>query len=404
MPEGVQKIRCKNFTPYYFILIFCISFRYNLCIVKRTIEIFNYQIVKNAADQKAEIFIDGDIVDATTQEFLKEWWGDSTSVSYNSFRNQLLNSEYKTVDVYVNSYGGHVGDAMAMHDLIVDLNNKGWNINTYGRGMVCSSATYIVMAGKNKGSVSANTSWLIHNVSGGMYGNVTEMENYVAMMRKFNNMVVDFYASRSGMSKEKIADLMNKETWMIGQEIVDNGFVSEVTGAVDFKNAIPAERWPYSNRAILNSYNSKIQNSNNMDIKKLIEDMRNEFRALFANKENNSENIADAVADSVSKVLNEVNNANTTAVNEAVTAAVNAAMSGETFTNAVNAAVNTAKEGIMTDVKNHVAESLKNVVDEKKFNELMNSLTEKLGTFNAGKKGGEQPKLENNHAGVTIEI
>ena len=388
-------------------MIFCISFRYNLCIVKRTIEIFNYQIVKNAADQKAEIFIDGDIVDASTQEILHEYWGDTTSVSYKSFRNEVNNCGFKTVDVYVNSYGGHVGDAMATHDLIKDLNSKGWNINTYGRGMVCSSATYIVMAGKNGGSVSDNTSWLIHEVSGGMYGTVTEMENYVTMMRKFNDNIVKFYSEKTGIPTETISDMMKKETWMIGQEIVDKGFVSQVTGAVDFKNAIPAERWPYSNRAVLNTYNSKIQNSNNMDIKQLIEDMRNEFRALFANKENKPEDVANAIADSVSKVLNEVNASNATAVNEAVTAAVNAAISGETLTNAVNAAVNTAKEGIMTEVKNQVAESLKNVVDEKKFNELMNSLTEKFGTFNhnkGGNKGGENPSNESTHAGVTIEL
>mgnify|MGYP000196157107 CR=1 FL=1 len=371
--------------------------------MKRQIEIFNYQIVKNAADNKAEIFVDGDIVDASTQEILQEYWGDTTSVSYKSFRNELLNCGFKNADVYVNSYGGHVGDAMAAHDLVVDLNGKGWNINTYGRGMVCSSATYLVMAGKNGGEVSANTSWLIHEVSGGMYGTVTEMENYVTMMRKFNDNIVKFYSDRTGMTTEVISNLMKKETWMIGQEIMDNGFVSKVTGAVDFQNTIPADRWPYSNKAVLNSYNKQIQNKNDMDIKTMIEELRNELRAKFGNKgsNGNAEELANAVADSVTKVLEEANTANATAVTDAVNTAVANAMSGEGFTNAVNAAVNAAKEGMMTEVKNLVADSVKGLVNESEFEKLVDNLAEKLGGLkNSGNNGGGADPME----GVTIDL
>ncbi|MBX2907248.1 MAG: hypothetical protein KF744_14480 [Taibaiella sp.] len=55
--------------------------------MKLQLEIFNYSIGKNEATKKAEIFIDGDIVDAASQEFARDWWGDTTSVSYKSFRN-----------------------------------------------------------------------------------------------------------------------------------------------------------------------------------------------------------------------------------------------------------------------------------------------------------------------------
>ncbi|MBX2907249.1 MAG: hypothetical protein KF744_14485 [Taibaiella sp.] len=68
----------------------------------------------------------------------------------------MLAGGYTEANIHVNSYSGHVGDAMAMHDLIVDLNTyKGWNINTYGCVMLCSSSTYLVMAGKNGGEVSS---------------------------------------------------------------------------------------------------------------------------------------------------------------------------------------------------------------------------------------------------------
>jgi ATP-dependent protease ClpP protease subunit len=373
--------------------------------VKRQIDIFNYQIVSNSASNRAEIFIDGDIVDASTQEIYAEWWGDSTSVSYKSFRNELLNCGQTNVDVFVNSYGGHVGDAMAIHDLISELNNKGWNINTYGRGMVCSSATYIVMAGKNGGSVSSNTSWLIHNVSGGMYGNVVEMENYVAMMRKFNNMIIAFYVRVTGMTNEKVTELMNNETWFIGREIQDNGFVKDVTGEVAITNAIQPERWPFANKAVLNTYNKSIQNYNYMDIKQMIENLRKDMQALFANKDTKPEDLANSIATQISNVLEQANASNATAINDAVTTAVNAANTANAaaITEQITNAVNAATEANTAAFKNLLQEGTKGFVNEAKFNELIDGIAEKIGGLN-NKGGNTGNGTPDPFAGVIVDV
>ena len=373
--------------------------------MKRQIDIFNYQIVSNSASNRAEIFIDGDIVDASTQEIYAEWWGDSTSVSYKSFRNELLNCGQTNVDVFVNSYGGHVGDAMAIHDLISELNNKGWNINTYGRGMVCSSATYIVMAGKNGGSVSSNTSWLIHNVSGGMYGNVVEMENYVAMMRKFNNMIIAFYVRVTGMTNEKVTELMNNETWFIGREIQDNGFVKDVTGEVAITNAIQPERWPFANKAVLNTYNKSIQNYNYMDIKQMIENLRKDMQALFANKDTKPEDLANSIATQISNVLEQANASNATAINDAVTTAVNAANTANAaaITEQITNAVNAATEANTAAFKNLLQEGTKGFVNEAKFNELIDGIAEKIGGLN-NKGGNTGNGTPDPFAGVIVDV
>jgi ATP-dependent Clp protease protease subunit len=373
--------------------------------MKCPITIFNYQIVKNSANSKAEIFIDGDIVDASSQEIMKNWWGDETSVSYRSFRNELLNCGVTDVDVYVNSYGGHVGDAMAMHDLITDLNNKGWNINTYGRGMVCSSATYLVMAGKNGGSVSANTSWLIHNVSGGIWGNVNEIENYAKTMRKFNDMIVDFYANKTGLSKAVVTDWMNNETWLMGQEIKDKGFVTESTGDAAVKNVINPEQWPFANKAILNKYNSSIQNSNNDTMKtvnEMLDAFRNEMKALF-NSGKKPEDMAEAITNALETVVNGV------AANqqEAIDTAVNAATTGEAFTTAVNtAAVNAVNAALATVPKNitdAIAAATTGFVNEAKFETLLTNIGDKLGKP-AGNKNKLDPEDQYAHEGVQVEV
>lgn len=261
------------------------------------IPIFNYQVIRNSASNMAEIYIDGEIVDASTQEIYKLWYGDETSVSYKSFRNQLMTAGYKDVAVFVNSPGGHVGDAMAIHDLIKSLNNNGWNINTYGRGIVASSGTYIVMAGKNGGEVSPNTSWLVHNVSGGVRGNVVEIENYANAMRKFNNMIVDLYVSKTGLTKNTITDWMNAETWLMGKEIADNKFVATCS-AVDapVTNKIAPEHWPYSNKAVLSQYNSFTnKNNGNMTFKELLNKVGITFSNTTLTNEQKQTEITNAI-------------------------------------------------------------------------------------------------------------
>lgn len=346
----------------------------HFCGMKCPVNIFNFQIVKNAANNKADIFIDGDIVDASTQEILKDWFGDETSVSYKSFRNQLLSCGVTDIDVYVNSYGGHVGDAMAMHDMINDLNSKGYNINTYGRGMVCSSATYIVMAGKNGGEVSQNTSWLIHNVSGGIWGNVNEVENYAKTMRKFNNMVVDFYANKTGKPKATISDWMDKETWLIGNEIAANGFVSACTGVATVSNSINAEHWPYTNKAVLNTYNSYIKKPDIMDFQKLKNEILEGVKGLL-NSGKKPEEVAAGIAEAVTNAIK----ANEDDREAAIQQAVNEAITGEGFTNAVNAAVNKAMETVPASVTNAIKAATEGFVNQAKFEQLINDISDKIG-------------------------
>lgn len=225
--------------------------------MRKTIDVFNFSFV-NSAEDTVDIHIDGEIVDAASQQIMRDWWGDETSVSFKSFRDEVTKSQAKTLNVYINSYGGHVGDAMAIHDLLVDMQNQGKTVNTKGRGIIASAATYILMAGKNS-EMSKNSWFMIHNVSGGVWGDVNVVENYARSLRKFNDATRDFYSESTGIPKENITKMMNSETWMTAEEAQAKGFVKSVTGGASFTNSIPKENWHYANRAVLNSYNSFVK-------------------------------------------------------------------------------------------------------------------------------------------------
>lgn len=221
------------------------------------LSVFNYT-VQNQANNSADIYIDGVIVDAETQQIMRDWWGDETSVSYKSFRDQLLKSDEKVLNIYINSYGGHVGDAMAIHDLLIELKSKGKTVNTIGRGIIASAATYILMAGGNDSEITKNSWFMVHNASGGVYGDVYTVENYAKTLRKFNNTIRDFYTDATGMSQNEIKKLMDEETWLTGEEAVNKKFVKKLTQESTFNNSISLDQWKFKNISVLNAYNSSV--------------------------------------------------------------------------------------------------------------------------------------------------
>lgn len=225
--------------------------------MKRPAQIFNFRI-QNSSAGSVDVYIDGEIVDATTQEIYREWFGDETSVSFKSFREQLENSGANVFNIYINSPGGQVTDAMAMHDYLQDQKKKGKKVNTYGRGIVASAATYILMAGESP-EMSQNSWFMIHNVSGLAWGDVNEVERTANTLRKFNNAVRDFYANATGIRKEDISKMMDAETWMTAADAKSKNFIKQISNEVAFTNLLSTDYWEYSNKDVLAAYNSAVK-------------------------------------------------------------------------------------------------------------------------------------------------
>jgi ATP-dependent protease ClpP protease subunit len=248
--------------------------------IKAALQIFNYSL-QNQADGVVDIHIDGDIVDSPTQEIYRNFWGDETSVSFRSFRNQIESASPKTLNVYINSTGGHVGDAMAMHDYLTELSGKGVKINKVGRGIIASAATYLLV-GENS-DMTENSMLMIHNVQMVVAGDIVQCENQVKAGRKFNNNIRDMYVKYTNKPSETISGWMNKETWFTAKEAKENGFVKNIIGQASFSNSITPDRWPYQNTSVLNAYNSFTNKNSEMDIKKITDAIEGGFNKFFSN-------------------------------------------------------------------------------------------------------------------------
>lgn len=369
--------------------------------MKAQLPVFNYSF-KNQSDNSADIFIDGDIVDASTQEIYKSWYGDDTSTSYKSFRDQVNNSNANIFNVYINSGGGQITEAMAIHDLLTDLQSKGKTVNTVGRGIIASAATYILMAGK-KPSMSSNSFMMIHNASGIIYGTVNEIENYAVTLRKFNDQVNTFYQNATGLSKTVIGNMMDSETWMTAIEAKEKNFVKEVTGEATFSNSIKPEKWPFQNTAILNSYNSFTKkNPIEMDTTKVTEAITNGFNSLMEKlglkEKSNDENVQNAFKDfsaSITNALGEIKAPDEESIKKIVNTAVADGLKkigeNEDFKNAIS---NSLKE-VPESFKNAITEAAKNNVTKEDFNKGMADLTKAVTDKMGGASTGEEKDKEN---------
>ena len=349
--------------------------------MKQQLSVFNYSFV-NQSESEADIYIDGYIIDEPTLEIYREWWGDETSVSYKSIRDQILNSSVKIFNVYINSGGGHVADAMAIHDLFVLLQSKGYTINTHIRGICASAATYIAMAG-NPSTMSENSWFMIHNVSGGIWGDVNTVENYAASLRKFQDSIVGFYAKRTGLSETVVKNMMNKESWLTATEAVENKFIGSVTGTEDFTNTIPEKHWQFSNREVLNIYNSFTKNSNDMDAKKITEAIKNGFSDLAKNL---------GIKADDEKGQKEVNNFAESIVN----AIKDEFPTQDSISDMVNKALEANADADAEAIENAIKTATKDFVNKKDLETTVENLTEavtkELGNGSDPKNQKEKPK------------
>ena len=157
-------------------------------------------------------------------------WG----ISAKSFVDQLrLITGLKSLTLNIDSPGGSVDDGLTIYDAIKAL---GIPVTSNVTGTAASMASVIMLAA-DKITIAENGRVMIHRVSGGVYGDPDDVAAAAAVMKQFEDRIINIYMARTGKDEETIRDLMKAEigTWFFGQEAVDAGFADEVVTGVKAK-------------------------------------------------------------------------------------------------------------------------------------------------------------------------
>jgi ATP-dependent Clp protease protease subunit len=131
------------------------------------------------------------------------------------------------LDVYVNSPGGDIFEAKAIHSLLRRF--KGECV-VHVDGIAASAATFIAMAGDRIVTAPA-ANWMIHEVWARAAGNAADHRALADSLDVENRLFAETYAARTKQSVEDVLAWMAVETWMTAAEAKQRGFTDEIAEA-----------------------------------------------------------------------------------------------------------------------------------------------------------------------------
>lgn len=134
----------------------------------------------------------------------------------------------KPITIVLDSPGGSVLDGLHLYGFIKELRRQDHKVTVVAFGMAASMGGIILQAADVR-VVHATTWILIHEVSAGAMGKISEMEDRVDFDRRLWFQLSDILAERSTMTAEKIREKANRtDWWLSAAEAKKLGFVDEV--------------------------------------------------------------------------------------------------------------------------------------------------------------------------------
>ncbi len=163
-----------------------------------------------------ELRIDGAIAD-------ESWFDDD--VTPELFRAEL-NSGSGDVILWINSPGGDCFAAAQIYTMISEYKGK---VTVKIDGIAASAASVIAMAG-DVVQMSPVANMMIHNPATIAWGDQREMRHQADVLDEIKESIINAYERKTGLSRTRLAKLMDEETWLSAYKAVKLGFADEIIG------------------------------------------------------------------------------------------------------------------------------------------------------------------------------
>lgn len=130
-----------------------------------------------------------------------------------------------TVNLYINSMGGSVKEALGIHSVLMRCPAT---VIAYIDGFAASAASIIAMAAK-KIIMYRNTAMMIHNARWGAYGNPAELRKSADDLEVINRAAIESYTMHAGdkLPEDKLQEMLDAETWLTAEDCVTYGLADE---------------------------------------------------------------------------------------------------------------------------------------------------------------------------------
>ena len=178
----------------------------------------------------------------------ESWFDDD--VTPQLFRDEL-ESGSGDITIWINSPGGDCVAAAQIYNMLMDY--KG-SVTVKIDGIAASAASVIAMAGTEV-LMSPVGMLMIHNPMTVAMGDKDEMEKAIEMLGSVKESILNAYEIKTGLSRAKLAHLMDAETWMDANKALELGFIDGIlarenpvhTASAEAISVTPEETTPTEN-------------------------------------------------------------------------------------------------------------------------------------------------------------
>lgn len=162
------------------------------------------------------------------------WYGDE--VTPKMFRNELSKIS-GDITVWINSPGG---DVFAASQIYTMLKNHAGKITVKIDGIAASATSVVAMAG-DETLIAPTGMLMLHNPSTVAFGNKADMEQAIVFLDEVKESIINAYETKSGLSRAKIAKMMDEETWLNARKAKSLGLVDGILFSSGEKEETPVE-------------------------------------------------------------------------------------------------------------------------------------------------------------------
>jgi ATP-dependent Clp protease, protease subunit len=130
------------------------------------------------------------------------------------------------IDVIVSSPGGHLESGDTIHDLVRFVRAP---VRMIGSGWVGSAATHVYLAvPRERRLCLPNTRFLIHQPSGGIGGNASDVAIQAKEILRARQRVAELIARETGKPLTLVLEDIERDHWLSAQEAIDYGLVGRI--------------------------------------------------------------------------------------------------------------------------------------------------------------------------------
>lgn len=189
------------------------------------------QVIESASSRMAVIDLQSKLLQ-NNLIFITEEITESSVATYQAELLYLVStlspadSKDNPIKIYINSPGGECYSFLGLYDIMQNLINKGYVIETYNVGLAASAAAMILLTGtKGHRFCMPNSTVMLHQPTSGTWGKVTDMEIDVKESKRIKealNEIVKKHAS------EDLVEKMERDYWLSAEEAKKYNVIDEI--------------------------------------------------------------------------------------------------------------------------------------------------------------------------------